>query len=86
MSNIKVCGEKVEIVVQITADKYTIATANAKAEYLWENSEPFPLAQFGLTLLNAVNGQTINNVEISKEGLITSVATESGTIYTLKHK
>ena len=86
VSNIKVCDDDVGIAVQITTDKYTITTANAKAEYFFNNSDPFPLAEFGLTLLKTANGETSNNIEVSNKGLITSVTTESGVVYTLKYK
>jgi len=83
ISNIKVCGEDVGIVLSVTADRYTVATANAKAEYLFESAVPFPLAEFGHIILNAANNQTLDNIEVSKKGLITSVTTENGTTYTL---
>ena len=83
LSDIKVCGEDVGIVVKITAEKYTVATANSKAEYLYDNDDPFPLASFGLVLLNAANGQTQDCINISKKGLITSVTTENGSQYSL---
>ena len=83
LSDIKVCGEDVGIVVRITADRYTVATANAKAEYRYDSGDPFPLASFGLVLLNAANGQISNQINVSKKGLITSVTTENGSQYSL---
>ena len=55
----------------------------AQSEYLYDNDDPFPLASFGLVLLNAANGQTQDCINISKKGLITSVTTENGSQYSL---
>ena len=85
-SDISVGTETVGIVVSVTSDRYTVATANAKAEYLFGSGKEFPLAEFGQILLTASqNGNS--SVKVDKNGFITSVTTGNGTTYTLQsHK
>lgn len=83
-SNICVSGEQLNLIVTVKADRYTVATADNSAEYMFASSEAFPLAEFGKVLLKAAStGNIESNTDIGSNGYITKVSVDGGMVYTL---